>query len=143
MICLIQPPHHCMTAATQTLKLSTTLLSVSCGICLISLLVLSLRTSTVCGFFSFRCPPQGIGIWGVGWSGVISPMRNASVPWEVLLEVFNSSVQAKRWCPILLEHHSIHINACLPSQCRNKLFSHHLHVPFCIDSHMIPIIFLK
>ena len=37
------------TAATRTLKLSTTLLSISCGIHLISLLIMS---SLVCGFFS-------------------------------------------------------------------------------------------
>ena len=37
------------TAATQTLKLSTTLLTISCGIHLISLLMMS---SLVCGFFS-------------------------------------------------------------------------------------------
>ena len=45
------------TAATRTLKLSTTLLSISCGIRLISLLMLS---SLVCGLFSqtvsFRYP---------------------------------------------------------------------------------------
>ena len=45
------------TAATRTLKLSTTLLSISCGICLISLLMMS---SLVCGLFSqtlsFRYP---------------------------------------------------------------------------------------
>ena len=33
-------------------KLSTTLLSISCGIRLISLLMLSLRTSVACGLFS-------------------------------------------------------------------------------------------
>ena len=37
------------TAATQTLKLSTTLWSISCGIRLISLLIMS---SLVCGLFS-------------------------------------------------------------------------------------------
>ena len=45
------------TAATRTLKLSTTLLSISCGIHLISLLMMS---SLVCGLFSqtlsFRYP---------------------------------------------------------------------------------------
>ena len=45
------------TAATQTLKLSTTLLSISCGIRLISFLMMS---SLVCGLFSqtlsFRYP---------------------------------------------------------------------------------------
>ena len=45
------------TAATRTLKLPGTLLSISCGICLISLLIMS---SLVCGLFSqtlsFRYP---------------------------------------------------------------------------------------
>ena len=45
------------TAATQTLKLSATLLSISCGISLISFLIMS---SVICGLFSqtlsFRYP---------------------------------------------------------------------------------------
>ena len=57
-----------------------------------------------------------------------------------------------RWvCPLgstawgiqVLEHHSVHINASLPSQCRNKLSSHHLDVLLCIDGHTIPIIIFK
>ena len=48
---------HDSTTGTQTLKLSTTLLSISCGIRLISLLMMS---SLVCGLFSktlsFRYP---------------------------------------------------------------------------------------
>ena len=40
------------TAATRTLKLSTTLLSISCGILLISFLMMS---SLVCGFFHELC----------------------------------------------------------------------------------------
>ena len=47
------------TAASQTLKLSTTILSISCGIPLISLLMMS---SLACGLFSqtlpFRYPPE-------------------------------------------------------------------------------------
>ena len=51
---------HDSTAATRTLKLSTTLLSISCGIHLISFLMMS---SLVCGLFSqtvFQLPPQKI-----------------------------------------------------------------------------------
>ena len=51
------------TAATQTLKSSTTLLGVSCGIHLISVLMMS---SLVCGLFSqtvFQVRPQKIGRW--------------------------------------------------------------------------------
>ena len=52
------------TAATRTLKLSTTLLSISCGIRLISFLMMP---SLVCGLFSqtlsFRYPPQKIVTW--------------------------------------------------------------------------------
>ena len=84
-----------------------------------------------------------VEIWGIGWPGVISSTQNESVPWEVLPEVFKSSVRAMRWRPILLEHHSVHINASLPSQCRNKLSSHHLNVPLCFDGHTIPIIIFK
>ena len=53
------------TAATQTLKLSTTLLSISCGIRLISFLMMS---SLVCGLFSqtvFQVPPSENS--QVGW----------------------------------------------------------------------------
>ena len=49
------------TAATRTIKLFTTLLSISCGIHLISFLMIS---SLVCGLFSqtlFQVPPQKIG----------------------------------------------------------------------------------
>ena len=96
---------------------------------------------------AFQVPPQkivrGIEIWGIGWPEIIGSMQNESIPWEVLPEVFKSSVQAVRYRPILLEHHSVHINVCLPSQCRNKLSSHHLDVPLCVDGHTIPIIIFK
>ena len=89
------------TAATRTLKLSTTLLSISSGIHLISLLMMS---SLVCGLFSqsvFQVPFQKIvrlvEILGVGWPGVVSLMRNESAPWEVMPEVFKCSVQEMRW----------------------------------------------
>ena len=88
------------TAATRTLKLSTTLLSISCGIHLISLLMMS---SLVCGLFSqtvFQVPPQKIvrrvEILGIGWPGVSGLTRNESVPWEVMPEVFKCSVQEIR-----------------------------------------------
>ena len=62
-------PHHTYrTAATWTLKLSTTLLSISCGIHLISLLMMS---SLVCELFSqslsFRYPPENSqAVWDRG-----------------------------------------------------------------------------
>ena len=66
------------TAATRTLKLSTTLLSISCGILLISFLMMP---SLVCGLFSksiFQVPYQKIvrpaEILGIGWPGVIDLM---------------------------------------------------------------------
>ena len=63
------------TAATRTIKLSTTLLSISCAIRLISFLMMS---SLVCGLFlrtlSFRYPPQKIvrrvEILGIGYQGL-------------------------------------------------------------------------
>ena len=89
------------TAATRTLKLSTTLLSISCGIRLISFLTIS---SLVCGFFSqtvFQVPPQKIVRWveilGIGWLGVIGLTRYDFAPWEVLSEVFKCSVRKMRW----------------------------------------------
>ena len=90
------------TAATRTLKLSTTLLSISCGIHLISLLMMS---SLVCGLFSqtlsFSYVPQKIVRWvetlGIGWPGVIDLMQNESVPLEVMPAVFKCSVQEMRW----------------------------------------------
>ena len=95
----------------------------------------------------FRVTPQkivrGVEIWGIGWPGVIDSTRNESVPWEVLPEVFKSSVQAMRWRPILMKHHSVYINASLPSQCRNKLSLDHLDVPLWVDGHTIPIIIFK
>ena len=76
------------TTATRTLKLSTTLLSISCGIHLICLLIMS---SVVCGLFLqtvFQVSPQKIvrqvEILGIGWPGVIGLIWNESVPWEVM-----------------------------------------------------------
>ena len=92
------------TAATRTLKLSTTLLSISCGIHLISFLMMS---SLVCRLFSqtvFQVLPQKIvrqvEILEIGWLGAIDLTRNASVPWEVMSEVFKCSVRQIRWCLI-------------------------------------------
>ena len=90
------------TAATRTLKQSTTPLSISCGIHLMSLLMIS---SLVCGLFSqtlsFKYSPQKIfrrvEILGIGWPGVIGLMQNESVPWEVTCEVFKCSVREMRW----------------------------------------------
>ena len=89
------------TAASRTMKLSTTLLSISCGIRLIPFLMMS---SLVCELFSqtlFQVPPQKTVRWveilGIGWLGVISFMRNVSVPLEVKPEVFKCSVREIRW----------------------------------------------
>ena len=89
------------TAAIRTLKFSTTLLSISCGICLISFLMMP---SLVCGLFSqtvFQVPPQKIvrevEILGIGWLGFISFTRYESVPWEVMPEVFNCSALFEKW----------------------------------------------
>ena len=66
---------------TRTLKLSATLLSISCGIHLISLLMMF---SLACGLISkTQVPPQKIvsrvEIFGIGWPGVIGLTRNESV----------------------------------------------------------------
>ena len=96
------------TAATQTLKLSTTLLSISCGIRLISFLMI---TSLVCRFFYSvsQVPPHKIvrqvEILGIGWLGVIGFTRNESVPWEVMPELFKCSVREMRWCLISRTEH--------------------------------------
>ena len=90
------------TAATRTLKLFTILLSISCGINLISFLMMS---SLVCGLISqtlsFRYPPQKIvrrvEILRIRWSGVIGLTQNESVPWEVISELFKCSVREMRW----------------------------------------------
>ena len=76
--------------------------SISCGIHLISLLMMS---SLLCGLFSqtlsFRNPPQKIvrqvEILGKGWSGVIGLMQNEPVPWEVARELFKCSVREMGW----------------------------------------------
>ena len=56
------------TATTRTIKLSTTLLSISCAICLIPSLMMS---CLVCGLFSqilsFRYPLRQVEILGIGW----------------------------------------------------------------------------
>ena len=84
-----------------------------------------------------------VEIWEIGWSEVIGSTRNECVTWKVLPEVFKSSVRAMRWCSILLEHHSVHINVSLPSHCMNKLSSHHQYVPLCVDGHTIRIIVFR
>ena len=89
------------TAATRTLKLSTTPLRISCAIHLISFLI---KSSVACVLFSqtlnFRYSPQEIvtrvEILGIGWPRVIGLTRNESVTWEVMPEVFKCSVQEMR-----------------------------------------------
>ena len=86
------------TVATRTLKLSATLLSISCGIRLISFSddVLSCL-SIVFANFIFQVPPQKIvrrvEILGMVWPGVIGLARNNSVPWEDMPDVFKCSVR--------------------------------------------------
>ena len=78
------------TAATQALKLSTTLLSISCGIRLISFLMMSSLSclSIVFTRSVFQVPPQKIvrrvEILGIGWPGIIGLMQSESVPWKVM-----------------------------------------------------------
>ena len=78
------------TAATRTLKLPTTLSSISCGIYLISVF-----TNSV-----FQVPRQTIvrraEILGIGWPGVMGLTQNESVPWEVMSEVLKCSVREIR-----------------------------------------------
>ena len=85
------------TAATGTIKLSTTLLSISCAVRLISFLIMSSLVWIVFTNSVFQVPPQKIGrqaeILGIGWPGVIDLMWNESVPWEVMPEVFKCCVQ--------------------------------------------------
>ena len=85
-------------AATQILKLFKTLLSISCGFNLITLLMMSSLCLWI--FFTnsvFQVPPQKIlsrvEMLGIGWLGGISLTRNESVPWEVMHEVFKCSVR--------------------------------------------------
>ena len=80
------------TAATRTLKLFTNLLSISCGISLILLLIIVLSCLWIVFTNSVsQVPPRKIVRWAeiLGDRGL---MRNESVPWEVLLEVFKCSV---------------------------------------------------
>ena len=86
------------TAATRTLKLSTTLLSISCGIRLISFLMMSSLVSGLLSQTVFEVPPQKIvrrvEILGIGWLGFTGFAWNVSVPWEVMPEVLKCSVVA-------------------------------------------------
>ena len=75
------------TAATLTLKLSTTLLSMSCGIHLISLLMMS---SLVCGLFS---------LWTLFLSG--TPSENSQVVWDLGNKVASGYRFGAKWvCPM-------------------------------------------
>ena len=86
------------TVTTRTLNLSATLLSISCGIRLISFSdeVLSclwiVFTNSI-----FQVTPQKIvrrvEILGIAWPGVIGLTRNKSVPWEDMPDVFKCSVR--------------------------------------------------
>ena len=56
----------------------------------------------------FQVPPQKIVRWveilGIGWPGVVGLMRNESVPWEVIPEVFKCSVREMRH-HLISNHH--------------------------------------
>ena len=100
------------TAATRILKLSTTLLSISCGIHLIFLLMMS---SLVCGCFHKFCfsgtPSENSQAgWDLGNRMVRGYRfeRNESVPWEVMPEVFKYSVREMRCHLISRTGHSSH-----------------------------------
>ena len=86
------------TVTTQTLKLSPTLLGISCGIRLITFSddLLSFLPIVFTNSI-FQVPPQKIVRWveilGIGWAGVIGLTRNKSVPWEDMAEVFKCSVR--------------------------------------------------
>ena len=40
---------------------------------------------------------QAEEILGIGWPEVIGLMRNESIPWEVMPEIFKCSVREMRW----------------------------------------------
>ena len=88
------------TAEDGTLKLSTTLLSIPCGIRLISLLMMFSCLWIVFTNPVFQVTPQKIvrqvEILGTEWPGIIGLTRNESVPWEVMPEVFKCSLQEMR-----------------------------------------------
>ena len=50
---------------------------------------------------------QGVEILEIGWLGVIDFMRNVSVPWEVMPEVFKCSVRETRWLLILEQNRTL------------------------------------
>ena len=99
---------HCAAvwAATRRIKLSTTLLSISCAIHLISFLMMCYLA---CGLFSqtlsFRYPPQKkvwqVEILGIAWPCFIGWTWNESVPCEVMPEVFKCSIREMKYRLIL------------------------------------------
>ena len=150
MIGSIKAPRCCMTAVTRILKFPTTVLSILVESvwflfwCCVWEPLLSLDCfHKLCLLGTPTENSQGVEIWGIVWSGVIGLRRNEFVPWEAVPEVFKSSVWTMRWSPILLEHHGVHINVFLSSQCTNKFSLHHLDVLLYVDSHTIPIIVFK
>ena len=85
------------TAATRTLELFTILLSISCGINLISLLIIVLSCLRIVFTNSVFQVLSQKKIRRVEIFGDRSLTWNESVPWEVLLEVFKCSVLYERW----------------------------------------------
>ena len=53
---------------------------------------------------------QGVEILGIGCPRVLGLMQSESVPWGVMPEVFNCSVQEMRWCLISPTVHSPHFS---------------------------------
>ena len=87
------------TTATRALKLSTTLLGISCG----NPSDFSSDDVLSCPWIVFTNCLSGtpsensqVEILGLGWPGVIVLIRNESVPWEVIPEVFKCSVRETR-----------------------------------------------
>ena len=92
--------HTHSTAATRTLKLSTTLLSISCGIRLIFFLMISCLRIVLTNS-AFQVSPKKIvmrvEIFGIGYPGVIGLPRNESGKRKVMPEVLKCSVREMSW----------------------------------------------
>ena len=113
------------TAATWTLKLSTTLLSISCGI--LSCQWIAFTNSV------FQLPPlKRVEILGIGWLEVIGFTRNVPIPWEVMPEVIKYSVREMRYASFLEQNRKMNTSG---------ITSHgtdSFHVKPITPSHFIP-----
>ena len=137
-----------MTASTETLKLFTVLLSMSCEICLISLLSISLLSNLYSVWIVsensvFQLIPQKWvrGGWNLG--NRLARGYWFYLKWVCLLE--STAWGIKGFCSsnevaLYLAGTPKCSYQCLSSfSMQNKLSSHHLDVPCCIDRQMIPI----